>query len=184
MEDDGVIPQAFTDEAANALSKVLGLQWFSRVWTVQEAVLPGKATVVIGSVRLQWATFMEAAREAQIWKLTKFQPSKDMMQALDELEDKVLPLKNDHGSFQISYGSMHYRLLERYQHRQATETPDKVFGLLAMTHGLTVGALIKPDYTKDVSVIYTSICRRIIESSKSLEALSQRYVHDRKDLPS
>jgi len=178
------IPRAFTNEAAKALLKVLRLPWFTRIWTVQEAVIPRESIVVCGSIKLQWVTMMEASRLAKFWKLEKFQFSSDQTQALEELEKKVLPLRNEHESFQDQYGSEHYHLLQRYQHREATDPRDKVFALLSMTYGLTVGALIEPDYAQDVGSIYTTMCRRIIESGQSLEALAQRYVHDRKDLPS
>ena len=183
LKGEGV-PRAFTNGAAKALSKVLRLPWFTRIWTVQEAVIPEKSAIVCGSLKLQWFTMMEAARLAKLWKLEKFHFSGDQKQALEELEIKVLPLRNEHEAFQDAYGSEHCRLLQRYQHREATDPRDKVFALLAMTYGLTVGRLIEPDYTKNVCSIYTTICRRIIESSESLELLAQRYVHNRKDLSS
>lgn len=178
------VPRAFTNEAAKALLKVLRLPWFTRIWTVQEAVIPRESIVVCGSMKLQWVTMMEASRLAKFWKLEKFQFSSIQTQALGELETKVLPLRDEHESFQDQYGSEHCRLLQRYQHREAADPRDKVFALISMTYGLTVGALIEPDYAQDVGSIYTTMCRRIIESGQSLEALAQIYVHDRKDLPS
>ncbi len=136
LEGEGV-PRAFTNGAAKALSKVLRLPWFSRIWTVQEAVIPGESAIVCGSLKLQWFAMMEAARLANFWKIEKFQYSSDQKQALEELEIKVLPLTNEHEAFQDVYGSEHYCLLQRYQHREATDPRDKVFALLAMTDGLT-----------------------------------------------
>ncbi|ROW15166.1 hypothetical protein VPNG_02948 [Cytospora leucostoma] len=45
-----------------SLDALMGLSWWERIWTVQEAVLPHEATVSCGNLSLDWSTFIRAHR--------------------------------------------------------------------------------------------------------------------------
>lgn len=50
------------DSEWKSLSKVLKLDWFGRVWTLQEICLASRGTVLCGSSRMNWKEFLHTCR--------------------------------------------------------------------------------------------------------------------------
>ena len=59
-------------ESGNALGKLLGPNWFLRVWVVQEASCAGRATVVCGKHSMDWKLFLEVADILNSFKRVSF----------------------------------------------------------------------------------------------------------------
>jgi ankyrin repeat protein len=120
------------------LEHILSQPWFSRVWIMQEVANARDALVYCGSKSIPASIFALSPRLIPVSK-----PDANRYQSVLDL----MP-----GSMR-RYGRPDYRrdlhsLLLRFASAQASESYDRVYGLLGMCPDALRDATLKPDYTK------------------------------------
>lgn len=134
--------------------------WFSRVWTLQEAMLSKTATVIIGNRSLDWM-HLGIAVVSLLWK------NEEKFHVL--VYSKMVTAAQNSFYARTCQGSTHLRrsldvLLSNTWDCKCTEPRDKIYGLL----GLAANDLgIKPDYKSPVEDVYMDAIRRLIFSDDS-----------------
>jgi len=129
--------------------------WFDRVWTFQEICLARHATLVVGTQRLDWATFTTG------WKyLYGFEHTRHITAKLDHIA-----AVRDHGGNLL-------QLLKAVWNRRASNPRDKVYGVLGLYGGTCI---ITPDYNSPVRDVMIQAARAIVEESQNLDVLHHAW---------
>jgi hypothetical protein len=108
-------------------------QWWQRIWTIQEALLPPSATVLFGSESCLWSTIEEAGRQ-----FIRQERYDDTDSPLPELTTSTHRILNHWFLYPVSAmriirkGEPPFYSLWRFRGRRATDPRDKVFGLLGL----------------------------------------------------
>jgi hypothetical protein len=172
----------WTDETLDinlfTLHKFLGNDWWSRIWTVQEAVLAKQITYQVGELLLSDQVMINMANshsmhisKAQCCDLDKFWTQKthinidlEMGNAMERLlhlvrfqancRDRGLPFEEVAAEFRI---------------RDATDPRDKVYGLLGISHGVSLSSV---DYSLTVPQVFESATRDVLDCRGTLDVLS------------
>jgi hypothetical protein len=155
------------ESAAAALNSMITLPWWSRIWTVQEAILPKQATGYWGPSELNWAVFYKAADAF-------FDGSAPVVP--DEFWDNggLVNLQSSMRGLSFSQGEGMFEVLWRWRCRQATDPRDKVFGLLGFRKHTTLPNLQACDYSTDTRTLYHEVTADIIRQSGDLLPLIGR----------
>ncbi|KAK0642159.1 heterokaryon incompatibility protein-domain-containing protein [Cercophora newfieldiana] len=166
----------------NALATLMGLDWWKRIWTVQEVVLPANVTVICGDMQLDWAVFSQAA-----------------INFVDHIQEDCCNIDYEAGvglarfHFAIDpisicrrrgYQGANYILetLWLFQGRRASDERDKIYALL----GLGPTPLLCADYSLGWREVYCAAAESLLRTPAiGLQALLRRHEYDRDlDLPS
>lgn len=165
-------------EACSALSTLLDLPWWGRIWTVQEAVLPDKVTVICGSMQLPFSAFSAAARNFlghhtngccvansdQGVVLARFWTEIDN---IDCFRRRPAPTH----SIVVA--------LTLFRHRAASDHRDKVFALLGLA-GFSTGRLpILADYSLDWRQAYRQALLALVTTTGGLLPLIRAREYNR-----
>lgn len=164
-----------------SLEKIIDLPWWSRIWTVQEAVLPPKITVCFGSITVSWSLFSNA--NLNMLKHHNTCCRFALRRALGRFHSKVFPLivlrdPRDMGPTLLLY------CLHDFRYRRASDPRDKVFALLGLGPN-NMGTYIDADYSLTTPQLYKNLVTNLIESTNDLLPLLRKYeLGRRSDLPS
>ncbi|KAK6225294.1 hypothetical protein QIS74_01341 [Colletotrichum tabaci] len=145
-----------------------GNTWWSRIWTVQEVILPERKTILWGPKVLSWELLSQAMHT---WT-TQYMPS-----LMDILLDEDFQEMNALSAniVWINYGrnsDLPSILVTKWRNRKATDMRDKVFGLLGL-----VPDHVDLEYTgrrtceSSVAEVFSSLTLDAILSTDSLQPL-------------
>jgi len=147
--------------------------WFSRVWIIQEAVFVANSEVptlvACGNLDLSWADVANVA--AGIVDLGLFfLYGSGYLQKLGHLAvclmEELRQTPRDSPSRNI------LAMLNATRESKATDARDKVFALYGLLGNEEAdSSLLLPDYTKDVTRVYTDVAIHILRRSRSLGLL-------------
>lgn len=138
MDDEIELPSTLLTmedqiRAGKALKKLMDSPWWSRIWTIQEALAPRKARIIWGPHRLPWALMHYAAENC----IDDYHPGR----GLDW--DAFFPT-GDNGFFTAPISGLGIakewkdenprpiEMLWRFRYRQASDPRDKVFALFGL----------------------------------------------------
>jgi hypothetical protein len=160
---------AFGDEKWHALRDLFGVQWFSRIWVVQEVVLsPLDPMFIHGNHLHPWYQVEWAAawlRRNGYLRLTHVPESLLYVDSIGYLRRSKVkwPLS---ALMSITQKKFH-----------ATDQRDKIYGLLGLAaetaSSSTVPDALMPDYTISVQQAYTNATRYFLEHDGSLAILTR-----------
>ncbi|KAL7808824.1 HET domain-containing protein [Trichoderma aethiopicum] len=153
--------------ASAALKALLNVPWWSRIWTVQEAILPPKATVYWGPCSLPWTTLDSASDSF-------FDGSAPAIHAEFWSNGCLLDLQAALRGLGASRGEDLFQLLWRWRYRRATDPRDKVYGLLGFRSDISLPSVRMCDYTVDVRTLYHNVTVDLINMSTDLQPLIGR----------
>ncbi|ETS75336.1 hypothetical protein PFICI_12280 [Pestalotiopsis fici W106-1] len=142
------------DRARNAFTAfgIKGNPWWSRIWTVQESVLPKAAQVVWGSQMVEWSDTQQASRNycQRLWSLPLV-----LIKIFRDLLDYVIsPVRG----LEIAQGGDNtLNLLERWRYRGATDPRDKIFALLGLFFQPPFPSVQHCDYTLSAQALHTRV---------------------------
>jgi hypothetical protein len=135
------IPVPFSDDVWAAINRLGDRPWFHRLWTVQEAIMANRDSIMqSGDATISWSLF----RRAVACLLHK----NDMPAARVSISSMRSTAENP-------IGATLAHTLDTYQARMCLDTHDKIYGLLAILTPRFVEE-IKPDYEKPVVELYKS----------------------------
>jgi hypothetical protein len=169
------------------LVSVFELPWWRRICCVQEIVLAKKATLHFGQTVFPW-TILEAActkiilhsnagccREFIVSGLPH--ASRSIVEQTGHLVGPLVGMGNGFASPEPPGADRNdlLELLKLSRARDATDQRDKVYAILGLFQHrwASVGVeRIEPDYSKDVVLVFTSACLKVMEIAGDLAVLS------------
>ncbi|KAK1750489.1 heterokaryon incompatibility protein-domain-containing protein [Echria macrotheca] len=156
---------------ANALPAAFWLitrSWWSRIWTVQECILPRRCTVLYGPVSMPWDVLLDGLFNFQHHRDTccaQLPGVHDMLNAPLETVLELRALRMSRGGVSLA------RLLPKFRYREATDPRDKVYALLPLVTEWYGAMPLVPAYEKPVEEVYTETVGGLIRISASLDVL-------------
>ncbi|KAF4634543.1 hypothetical protein G7Y89_g3566 [Cudoniella acicularis] len=161
------INSQFHNQFWTGFHKVTQSPWWTRLWTIQEAVLPPKVHVLYGPFRTPWETFIRYYENSDYHYLSC------CVQAFDALPQQLAGELATH-KYQVTYISRGRKLslrgLQPPFFREivhagslnlASDPRDRVLGLLGLANPEIYGSFF-PDYTLTPEKIYESAFRTMI----------------------
>jgi hypothetical protein len=155
------------EAAAAALKILINVPWWSRIWTVQEAILPPTATVYWGPCEIAWSILDKASSKMIDGSSPGVQHEFWENGCLDDVCASLAGLG-------ASREEEPFMLLWRWRHRQATDPRDKVYGLLGFRRDVSLPSVKTCDYTVDVRTLYHQVTVDLINISTDLQPLIGR----------
>ncbi|KAI9157896.1 heterokaryon incompatibility protein-domain-containing protein [Paramyrothecium foliicola] len=150
---------------------LFGNKWWQRIWTVQEAVLPKKKTIVWRTLSISWDTCVEAA-----WGL--MYPSEHQRRIIVLLSPELYSFSIN--EFITPFLSLHLTQEEalrrplltahRWRYRIATDPRDKVYGLMGLFMPTQLPS-IDCDYSLPTATVFTRFTLDLLHSEGTLSPL-------------
>ena len=153
---DNAIYQEMYEMFADFVSR----PWWTRLWCVQEIALCPRATMVLGTWRIPWATVLSA-------KNNHYRHAAECCLGIGSL----IPTKYTYFSDHMLYLSQRVGLLQMdhvirsLRHKLCKDPRDKIYGLLGLLWE-DPAAKLRPDYSLPVSKVYLQATEAIIAQSK------------------
>jgi hypothetical protein len=175
--------------ARKAFVSLTGNTWWSRIWTIQEAVLPPKVLVQWGSLSLPWSIIRKAA----------FNLCLGIRNAVFHLYSEQAPLVHDifcafNGTINDFTGPIRgldiawsgenpLDLFQRWRHRNATDPRDKVYALMGLMRTMSLPTVQSCDYGIGTVSLYTIVTIDLIALDGGLRPLVGLRPKHSPDLP-
>ncbi|KAL8785641.1 MAG: hypothetical protein Q9195_008561 [Heterodermia aff. obscurata] len=177
---DPVLPHAVAEDMVSAsqfegLCRLLSRPWWTRVWTVQEAILPERLIFVCGKRRVDAASFFGFSRSfarhlsdccGQLF-LSQNQPMlRNFRYRVDSLYTmEYFRYKKSTATYldQISY----------FRTRSCKDPKDKIYGFLGLGWEDPDRTDIQPDYSLSHQSVYEEAAGRILDNPKNLSLLHE-----------
>ncbi|KAF2969073.1 hypothetical protein GQX73_g4520 [Xylaria multiplex] len=147
------------------LIEILGSEWFSRIWTMQEIITLGRCTVVCGASTIEWNRFLVGMRDAGASHHSHANAL--LLYVRDRIADEIL----DPADSDDEYRSMHdIQLLKVMCKLQCSIPHDKVYGLhtILCARGLR---LPDPDHNRPLVQVLEETARAYVQHKKKLDIL-------------
>jgi hypothetical protein len=163
--------------AFQAFTEVVNVDWWRRVWVIQEAVLPSLAMMLLGSIHMPWEAFAMAAtylrmhtKCCQNW----LSSAPELANVFERFTISVMEIGWTRQSRQVddslSYYSLHH-LLWQYRCHSATDSRDKVYALLSFLADGEANGELAPDYTLSRKEVYKRAVMYDVRTTKKLNIL-------------
>jgi hypothetical protein len=150
----------------------LDLAYWTRIWIVQEITLPPSATVVYGSMNCPWSILVDAGAALQshassccMEKCNEF--SDELQVVLSNFSLNVRLLDEIRGCRSNGTELDLFSLLRQNFHREATNSRDKVYGVLGLVRSPRDVGSVKPDYRKSAQEVYKDVTMHLIKTMAS-----------------
>jgi hypothetical protein len=179
-------PEGEAARTAFAAFAMYGNAWWSRIWTVQEAVIPQSAVFVWGHMSLSRDDVFRASRYLRI-SVTQEYFSKEFtrlrIQFYELIRRLLYPM---HGFLHSKGGEGPLDLLMRWRHREATDPRDKVYALMGLISVNTLPSAERYDYEMPPSLLFSRVTFDLIQVEKGLRPLigSSEMPHHTPSVPS
>ncbi|EWZ42976.1 hypothetical protein FOZG_07732 [Fusarium oxysporum Fo47] len=135
------VPVSFSDEVWSAIKKLGDRSWFHRLWTVQEAIMANRDSIIqSGDAIISWALFRRAV--ACLLHKNEMPMARVSISAMRSIAKNPI-------------GATLAHTLDAYQARLCSDFHDKIYGLLAILPP-RFASEIKPDYEQPVVELYKS----------------------------
>ncbi|KAG4433755.1 hypothetical protein IFR05_010754 [Cadophora sp. M221] len=169
-------------------------RWFSRAWILQEIVLARKSRMLCGKTTISVRSALDIALAldssncnwnsevgTSIWKSHKLSSFFWLteLQAISLVSDKFQEaLSQNRGRWKEDSSSVRAiaGLLSDFRSSSCFDARDKIYCLLGIVNGQphqrSIFDFIKPDYTISSSEVFTKMTKLVLESSRSLDYMS------------
>ena len=169
-------------QALGAINHLSKLQWWSRIWVLQEAILPRNDVIAIyGEIRAPMELIEDSGsvlpRHYEKGKCCEaFWHSLPASQRaiLDRFAKLMTPLealRELHHLIQEDQLAMLIKYIKLTRYREATDPRDKIFGLLGLISDCPNPVDIIPDYKQTEAQVYTNVALRIINHDRCLNSI-------------
>jgi hypothetical protein len=157
-----------------AILVVTAFSWWTRTWTVQEIVLPRRATVVCGSISAPWKMFVDGAAnlvyhsETCCRHIYRSLPNRhregmvEFMASVTKIEETRKAYASKSQLIQFCDVLCQFRLLE------ATTPRDKIYAFLGFATDPNFNGAIVPNYTWSTTRVYVETTIQAIVKCNSL----------------
>ncbi|KAJ8112001.1 hypothetical protein OPT61_g5537 [Boeremia exigua] len=172
-----ILPVLFRDSEEGTAAReafkrfsMYGNPWWSRIWTVQEAIIPSSGVLIWGPLSISRETVLAAARnlrELENWPSLPEGFASGRYIYSELLRRLLYPV---HG-FNHSKIDNALNLLMRWRHREFTDPRDKVYALLGMIASDAIPSAQNCDYTIAVPQMFAQVTRDLIKYEEGLRPL-------------
>lgn len=138
-------------ELVQALSSFFYRPWFTRVWVIQEVVLPARGTAYCGTKMLSWS----AIEQFSSWNTT----NKWLQQLPFIVSAPTVLMTEHHAEPQM------LKLLIQARHCEATDPRDKIYSMLSLLDTSDKQFILKPRYEDPVAKVYTDCALALMADS-------------------
>lgn len=157
------------DPIWKGLVSAFSSEWWTRLWCVQEALLPPKAIVVFGHWRIDWRTFITAVNNNGRHSLSCCASAAKLMGSrfvfrVDDLVLEPAILNTSHYAITTSGNSNMDAMLRRYRYKKCQDPRDKVYGLLGVIEKGQIRTFT-PDYSLTLRDVFINATSTIIDQS-------------------
>ncbi|GAW19541.1 hypothetical protein ANO14919_090290 [Xylariales sp. No.14919] len=145
--------------------ELLGSEWFSRIWTMQEIITPGRCTVMCGASTIEWVQFFVGMRDAGASHHSNANAL--LLYLRGDIAEEILDPADSSDDFK----SMHdIRLLKAMCKLRCSVPHDKIYGLYAIfcARGLN---LPDPDYNRPLVQVLEETARAYVQHKRKLDIL-------------
>ena len=163
-------------EAWDALTYLVNVPWWARVWVAQEIKLSKNPILLWGEDALFWIQCEEAMTMTALWlsRVTYDRAFRDVHREPQLAEGMrnalaVVELCQSHLVEEPQRGLLH--LMQSFSLNRATDPRDKVYALLGLAMDSHSESII-PNYESPVSVVYAESVKDIIIREGNLQVLS------------
>lgn len=154
------------DPSFKAFSALLGREWFSRVWIIQEVAVSKRVALECGHWSISWDDFVSSIDYATTIIIPGIWANTTNCQ-------RIFQLVAARASVSMKYEQSLLSLVSLYRNFNATDMRDKIYSLLGVAQESGMDALlIRPDYTTEASEVYRNFTISILQQSKVLDILS------------
>jgi len=181
--------RSYATNARRAAHWLVSRDWWSRVWTAQECILPDDSKIIYGPVEASWPMFLRAFDNFKRHMTTCCSSLDGIADMLDFHLDtiQVLQILNKMRRRKIPC-TLEY-LLRILRYRRATDPRDNIYALLPLVTDWQQMVPIVPDYQESntISRLYTKTTADILRAGSNLDILCQPEeggLDRRDDLPS
>ncbi|KAF3066322.1 Heterokaryon incompatibility protein 6, OR allele [Daldinia childiae] len=146
--------------------------WWTRMWTLQEAILPPKACVLWGQLSIQWELLVSAA---QRWvSFPYYDPviyayNDTLFNIFSQVMGFVFAKENRQGPLDTAF---------RWSFRNASNPLDKVYGLIGLFPAGTLPRVRTCDYGLSRATLYAMFTADLIEYHQSLHPIALRCLRN------
>lgn len=169
-------------KAIGVIGHLNNLPWWTRAWVLQESILPrgdviaiyGEIAAPIGLIEDSGAIMPRHYKGGQCCKNFWRSLPLDQKQVLERFAELMGPqegIRDVLGILQQDQIERLLFLLQKTRHREATNSRDKIYGLLGLLHDSPNPIDIIPDYDREVNHVYTDVAMRFINHEKGLYVL-------------
>jgi len=161
----------FSDDMQKSIRCVLSKPWFSRVWTVPEAVLSQRAMIQCGANAVEWRNDFQELRKIRVrvkataispqWKAIFQGQEVDLGPFLDLIEAQIreVALQNE---IPIPEKDL-LDIMYDFRYRQATDPRDKIYAMLSLAQSKRVQVQVDVDYSETVEDAYKKLEKALEE---------------------
>jgi hypothetical protein len=150
---------------------ILYAEWYSRLWTFQEAVLATKIVVLHGSAIFDWDLVAKLYKAYASAPLLPGRRERSETEQAETRHQYVRWINTYRTRKERSLPNPLYSLLSIGALKKCKEPEDRVYGVLGMLEN-SVKDLIEVDYSKPLSQIYLEAFKVAIDSDPNLHLLS------------
>ena len=152
--------------------------WWGRIWTVQECVLPDDCTVIYGPVTAPWSMFLDAIANFEHHRSSccaDIHTTPEIYDMLNYQVATILGLRAIRDQRRRGDKILLGDLARQFQYRQATDTRDKLYALIPLVTSWNGQPPLEPHYEKSFTPIdaFRQGVIKAIEVSGTLDALCQ-----------
>ncbi|KAI0098421.1 heterokaryon incompatibility protein-domain-containing protein [Daldinia grandis] len=145
--------------------------WWTRMWTLQEAILPPKACVLWGKLSIPWEILVSAASR---WLSLPYDPVRSAYhETLNNIFTQIIGFifakENRTGPFDTAF---------RWSFRKASNPLDKVYGIVGLFPTGTLPRVQACDYGLSRATLYAMFTVDLIEHDQSLHPIALRCLRN------
>ena len=158
-----------------SLTAILSRPWWTRVWTMQEAMLSAQATVRIGEYQAPLSLFSSLFKSIRTHENGCCGPARDLWYGDRGTSKSLLRARSEIGAFLafnkdgLNGGITILRAFWVSCRRKASDPRDHVYAL----HGILYSkdGLIEPSYELSTDKVFTNATRVLFQEGRSIDAL-------------
>lgn len=161
-------PVSLTAEEKGSIMQLIDRPYFSRTWVLQETIVAKTALVMWGQSHMPFETLMAACEVLDLneSRWSHFNFACQTITTFGSLRRVFQGLTTDRSALGLT------QLLLRTMANRATDPRDKVFALFGIANEAHDIAPARPDYSRTVEEVYTSLARSLVGNDHSLQILS------------
>jgi hypothetical protein len=172
---DGDLPILFHDTDAGRRARtafeafsMYGNPWWSRIWTIQEAIIPESAVFVWGRLRLDRDVVFRAAlrlRGSVMTRIFSTQFRKQRVLYIPLLRRVLYPIR---GFLHYKNGEKPLDLMMRWRHRDSRDPRDKVYALLGLMPAHVLPCALRCSYEISASTLFQGATMDLMRRERGL----------------
>jgi hypothetical protein len=164
-------PDGVAARKAFAAFAMYGNPWWSRIWTVQEAMIPHDAVLVWGHLSVSRADVLATSRHLRSDLMHAHFPDTFKAKRVQHYEMLRRMLYPIHGFIHSSTHDGPLDLLLRWRHRDASNPRDKVYALMGLLPDDILPSARTYDYEAPPSLLFANVTFDLIRLENGLRPL-------------